>query len=261
MIRIIILVVRPDPFLEQLGQRLRERRKLLRLSQGELGRLARLSTRYISQIEAGRGNLSILRLLELTRVLGISLHEALEPNKWEPNKRHPIVSLIGLRGAGKSTVGTELARKLERPFVELDGLIEEEVGLDLGEVFAIHGESYYRRLEREVLARFLARGKPAILATGGSLVTDRTTFDLLKKSTVTLWLRAQPELHLRRVSAQGDKRPMAGRADPLSDLKALLIEREPLYAEADITIDTTRLSTAEVAREAVRRLGDREQLR
>ncbi len=246
--------MRPEPILTQLGQRVRDRRKLLRLSQEELGRLARLSTRYISQIEAGRGNLSILRLLELTRVLGISLHEAIEPNKW-----HPIVSLIGLRGAGKSTVGRDLARRLERPFVELDGLIEEEVGLGLGEIFAIHGEGYYRRLEREVLARFVARGEPAVLAAGGSLVTDRTTFDLLKKSTVTLWLRAQPELHLRRVSAQGDRRPMAGRSDPLSDLKALLIEREPLYAEADITIDTTRLSKAEVAAEAVRRLGDREQ--
>jgi len=244
----------PGQFLARLGRQLRERRKLRGLSQEQLGELSGLSTRYISQVEAGRGNLSILRLLELTRALGVPLHETLQPDKW-----HPIVALIGLRGAGKSTVGKDLSRRLERPFAELDGLIEDEVGLGLAEIFAIHGESYYRRLEREVLTQFV--GTAAVLATGGSLVTDRTTFDLLKQSAVTIWLRARPELHLERVSAQGDKRPMAGRADPLADLRSLLKEREPLYAEADITIDTTHLSTAEVATEAVRRLQELESLR
>jgi XRE family aerobic/anaerobic benzoate catabolism transcriptional regulator len=248
--------VKPEVFLEELGHRLRERRKLQGLSQEQLGQLARLSTRYISQIEAGRGNLSILRLLELTRALGVPLHEVVQPNKWQP-----IVSLIGLRGAGKSTVGRELARRTSKPFVELDGLIEDEVGMSLAEIFVLHGEGYYRRLEREVLTRFLASSSPAILATGGSLVTDRATFDLLKKNTITIWLRALPELHLQRVSAQGDRRPMAGRADPLTELRALLNERQPLYAEADITIDTTHLSTARVASEAERRLGDWKQLR
>jgi XRE family aerobic/anaerobic benzoate catabolism transcriptional regulator len=248
--------MKPALFLLQLGRQLRERRKLRGLSQEQLGELSGLSTRYISQIEAGRGNLSILRLLELTRALGVPLHEALQPDKW-----HPIVALIGLRGAGKSTVGRDLARRLDRPFAELDGLIEDEVGLGLAEIFAIHGESYYRRLEREVLTRFVLGGTPAVLATGGSLVTDRTTFDLLKKSAVTVWLRARPELHLERVSAQGDRRPMAGRADPLTDLRSLLREREPVYSEADITIDTTHLSTAEVASEAVRRLRESEALR
>ena len=248
--------MRPALFLVQLGRQLRERRKLRGLSQEQLGELSGLSTRYISQIEGGRGNLSILRLLELTRALGVPLHEALQPDKW-----HPIVALIGLRGAGKSTVGRDLAQRLDRPFAELDGLIEDEVGLGLAEIFAIHGESYYRRLEREVLTRFVLGGTPAVLATGGSLVTDRTTFDLLKKSAVTVWLRARPELHLERVSAQGDRRPMAGRADPLTDLRSLLREREPVYSEADITIDTTHLSTAEVASEAVRRLRESEALR
>ena len=247
--------MKPALFLLQLGRQLRERRKLRGLSQEQLGELSGLSTRYISQIEGGRGNLSILRLLELTQALGVPLHEALRPDKW-----HPIVALIGLRGAGKSTVGRDLARRLDRPFAELDGLIEDEVGLGLAEIFAIHGESYYRRLEREVLTRFVLDGTPAVLATGGSLVTDRTTFDLLKKSAVTVWLRARPELHLERVSAQGDRRPMAGRANPLADLGSLLREREPLYSEADITIDTTHLSIAEVASEAVRRLREWEAL-
>lgn len=246
----------PDHFLRRLGSQLRERRKLQGLSQEQLGRLAGLSTRYISQVESGRGNLSILRLLELTRALGVPLHEALKPDKW-----HPIVALIGLRGAGKSSVGRDLARRLDRPFVELDGLIENEVGLGLSEIFAIHGEGYYRRLEREVLARFVSNGAQVVLATGGSLVTDTATFDLLKSSAITVWLRARAELHLRRVTAQGDRRPMAGRADPLSELRSLLREREPLYSQADITIDTTRLSKAEVASDVVRRLGEWETLR
>jgi XRE family transcriptional regulator, aerobic/anaerobic benzoate catabolism transcriptional regulator len=248
--------VKSQIFLEELGHRLRNRRKLRGLSQEQLGQIAHVSTRYISQIEAGRGNLSILRLLELTRALGVPVHEVLQPNKW-----HPIVSLIGLRGSGKSSVGPELAKGMDKPFVELDGLIEDEIGMGLAEIFVLHGEGYYRRLEREVLTRFIANGSAAVLATGGSLVTDRATFDLLKKNTITLWLRALPELHLQRVSAQGDRRPMAGRADPLSDLRALLREREPLYAEADITIDTTCLSTGEVASEAMSRLGEWEQLR
>jgi len=100
-----------------------------------------------------------------------------------------------------------------------------------------------------------------VLATGGSLVTDRTTFDLLKKNTITIWLHAQPETHLKRVSAQGDRRPMAGRADPLSDLRTLLNEREPLYSEADITIETSHLSSTEVVIEAVQRLRELESLR
>jgi len=248
--------MKPEQFLLRLGRQLRERRKLRGLSQEQLGKLAGLSTRYISLIEAGRGNLSILRLRELTRALGVPLHEALQPDKW-----HPIVALIGLRGAGKSTVGRDLARRLERPFAELDGLIEDQVGLGLAEIFAIHGENYYRRLEREVLTQFVLADTPAVLATGGSLVTDRTTFELLKKSAVTIWLRTGPEFHLERVSASGDRRPMAGRADPLADLRSLLREREPLYSEADITIDTTHLSTAEVASEAVRRLRESESLR
>ncbi len=246
----------PEQFLRRLGRQLRRRRKLRGLSQEQLGQLSGLSTRYISLIESGRGNLSVLRLFELTRALGVPLQDALPSVKW-----HPIVALIGLRGSGKSTVGGELARRLERPFVELDGLIEEEVGLSLAEIFAIHGEGYYRRLERDVLTRFLSGGAPAVLATGGSLVTDRATFEVLKCNTITLWLRARAVLHLERVSAQGDRRPMAGRADPLSDLKALLSEREPLYSEADITIDTTDLTMVDVVSEALRRLREWDSLR
>lgn len=243
-------------FLEQLGREVRERRRLQGLTQSELAERAGLSTRYVAQVEAGLGNLSILRLLDLTKALGVPLHEALCSEK-----RQPIVALIGLRGAGKSTVGRELAMRLEWPFVELDEQIEGAVGLSLAEIFAIHGESYYRRVEREVLERFVSESGPTVLATGGSLVTDRATLNLLKKNALTVWLRASPELHLQRVSAQGDRRPMAGRADPLSELKSLLRQREPLYAEADITIDTTDRPASVVVDQVLRRIRKRQSLR
>lgn len=234
-------------FLQELGRQLRALRLARDLSQEELARLARLSPRYVSQIEAGRGNISILRLLELTRALGVPLHEAVRLDKW-----HPIVALVGLRGAGKSTVGQRVGRELGRPFVELDALIEQEAGLELDEIFALHGEAYYRRLERDVLAEFLRENAPAVLATGGGLVAERATYDLLRKNALTVWLRARPELHLERVVAQGDRRPIAGRADPLAELRALLRDREALYREADICIDTSELPPEAVAREVVR---------
>lgn len=225
-----------DAFLIGLGRQVKALRARRGLSQEQLARLASLSPRYLSQIESGRGNVSILRLFELSEALAVPLHELVKFDR-----SHPVVAMLGLRGAGKSTMGRILAERLSWSFSELDGLIEEEAGLGLEEIFALHGESYYRRLEREVLARFLSTGPTAVLATGGSLVTDRVTYDLLKRSAVTVWLRARPEQHLERVAAQGDPRPMAGHADPLAALRSLLRDREPLYREADITIDTSEM--------------------
>ncbi len=226
-------------FLVELGRHLKALRVRRGLSQLELAHLAGLSQRYISQIEGGRGNVSILRLMELSNALGVPLHDVLSFDKYQPIVS---VALLGLRGAGKSTVGRGVAERLGWTFSELDALIEEEAGLGLDEIFALHGESYYRRLERDVLTRFVSNKPMGVLATGGSLVTDRVTYDLLKRSAVTVWLRARPEQHLERVAKQGDRRPMAGHADPLTELRALLREREPLYREADITIDTGGLS-------------------
>jgi XRE family aerobic/anaerobic benzoate catabolism transcriptional regulator len=232
-----------DAFLKELGQRVRSRRHQRGLSQERLAERAGLSPRYLSQLESGRGNISIVRLYELARSLGVPIDELV---KTERDRR--IVSLIGLRGAGKTTIGKLLARDLKRPFLELDRLIEEEAGLRLSEIFALHGEAYYRRLEREVLGRFISIGRPAILASGGGIITDRVTYDMLKQGTLTVWLKATPEEHLARVAAQGDRRPMAGRADPLAELKSLLREREHLYGEADLVIETSGLSPQEVSR-------------
>ncbi|HSF16480.1 MAG TPA: shikimate kinase [Vicinamibacteria bacterium] len=236
-------------FLRELGRKLRAERALRGLSQQSLAQAAQLSPRYLSQLEAGRGNVSILRLNDISRALGVPLHELVRVKREDP-----IVSLIGLRGAGKSTIGPHLAGEMQCPFIELDALVEEEAGLSLDDLFALHGERYYRRLERDVLVRAISAKRSFILATGGGLVTERATFDLLKGNTVTVWLHARPELHLARVIAQGDRRPMAGRSDPLSEIHALLREREPLYREADFALDTSELLPDAAAREIAREL-------
>ena len=241
--------MRSDVFLKELGKRVRARRLLNGLSQKRLAERAGLSPRYVSQLESGHGNISIVRLYELTQALGVPLHDMV---RLEGRRR--IIALIGLRGAGKSTVGKSVAKKLGRPFVELDALIEEEAGLGLAEIFALHGESYYRRLERDVLSQLVAAERDTVLATGGSLATERPTFELLKGSAVTIWLKAKPEQHLERVAAQGDRRPMAGRADPLAELGTLLKDREPLYGEAEIVVDTSALTSQQVADEILRKI-------
>jgi XRE family aerobic/anaerobic benzoate catabolism transcriptional regulator len=245
----------PEAFLTALGRNLRALRIARGLSQEELARLAHLSPRYVSQIEAGRGNVSILRLLDLTQALGAPIQEI-----FRVAGRHAIVALVGLRGAGKSTVGRAVGLALERPFLELDGLIEDEAGLRLDEIFALHGEDYYRRLEREILREFLRKNALAVIATGGGVVTDPSTYELLRASALTIWLKARPELHLERVVAQGDRRPIAGRSDPLAELRVLLRNREPLYRRAAIAIDTSELSADEVVNEVVRRVREIEGL-
>lgn len=127
------------------------------------------------------------------------------------------------------------------PFVELDEQIESAAGMSLGEVFELHGETFYRRLERETLRQLLRNNKPAVFATGGSIVTDAETYDLLRRNAVTVWLKARPEEHLERVRAQGDERPMRNNPNAMAQLRSLLRARTPLYSQADHVIDTTSL--------------------
>jgi XRE family aerobic/anaerobic benzoate catabolism transcriptional regulator len=236
--------MRSEDFLRELGHRIRTRRLHRGLSQERLARAAGLSPRFLSQLEAGQGNISVARLYELSKAIGTPIEELLKSD----GGRRQVIALIGLRGAGKTTIGKRLAKALERSFLELDQMIEEKAGLRLDEVFELHGEAYYRRLEREVLKRFLSTGKEAVVASGGGLVTDRVTYDMLKQRTLTVWLKARPEDYLARVAAQGDRRPMAGRAEPLAELRELLKERETLYAEAEVTIDTSEKTPEEITR-------------
>lgn len=232
-----------DQLLAGLGRAVRQRRSERDLTIVALSVRAGVSQRFLAQLEAGLGNISVARLCDVAAALGTTASELLRAA--EPGRaQRSVVALVGLRGAGKSTIGSKLARKLGVAFVELDHLVEGAAGLSLGEVFALHGEAYYRRLEREALRRVLADEAPAVLATGGSIVSDPECFALLRSHTTTIWLKARPEEHMQRVRAQGDDRPTQGRDDAMAELRALLRARAPLYAQADHVVDTTALGTA-----------------
>jgi XRE family aerobic/anaerobic benzoate catabolism transcriptional regulator len=229
---------RPPPLLRTLGRRVRARRRDAGLTLRELAERSGLSQRFLVQVEQGEGNPSVLRLDALASALGTTASELLAPGAVASGE---IVALVGLRGAGKSAVGKLVAQRLAIPFVELDALVERAAGMRLAAIFELHGEAWYRRLEREVLLGFLDRANDAVLATGGSLVQDPETWALLRARATTVWLRARPEDHWQRVVAQGDARPMANRQDAMAELRGILRAREPLYAEAAHVVDTSAL--------------------
>jgi XRE family aerobic/anaerobic benzoate catabolism transcriptional regulator len=238
----------PKPgLLQELGARVRERRAALGLTRPGLARRSGLSLRFVAQVEGGTGNISVLKLADLAGALETTPAELLAR---DAPARPVVVALLGLRGAGKSTLGRRLARRLHVGFVELDRAIEESAGLTLAEIFALHGEDYYRRLERETLERLLAQNRPMVLATGGGLVHARDTWALLKRRALTMWLRARPEDHWKRVVKQGDRRPMADHPQAMAELRRILALREPLYAEAAHTLQTSGRSVATLLRDA-----------
>lgn len=223
------------PTLIALGRAVRTRRKERGLTIGALSKRAGVSERFLHELEAGRGNISVVRLCDVATALGTTASQLLRKSEPEQNK---VVALLGMRGAGKSTVGPKLAERMSLPFIELDQLVEEAAGMTLTEVFELQGEPFYRRLERETLRGFLRDSKGGVLATGGSIVQDAETYDLLKRSATTIWLKARPEDHMQRVLAQGDTRPMRNRTNAMAELKALLKARTPLYAQADHVVET-----------------------
>ena len=246
-------------YLETVGQAVRSHRERRGWSRRELAAQSGVSERFLAQLEAGEGNISLRRFAEVAHSLGTT-PSALLATADAPaaaGEAPRPVALLGVRGAGKSTIGAALAKRLGLAFVEIDREIELAAGLPLGEVFALHGEAYYRRLEREVLTRLCAGAAPSaapsaaptILATGGSIVNDPTNYALLRARCRTVWLRARAEDHWNRVVAQGDRRPMADSPHAFAELRALLAAREKLYARADHTIDTTGRPVAAVVSE------------
>jgi XRE family aerobic/anaerobic benzoate catabolism transcriptional regulator len=227
-----------EPLLAALGRRVKALRGALALTLRELAGRSGLSERFLVQIEAGTGNVSVLKLAALAGALQTTPAALLAEPIARARRRLPAITLLGLRGAGKSSVGRRLARRLRVPFIELDRRIEEAAGLSLSEVFAIHGETYYRRLERQALDRVLGEG-PLVLAAGGGIVASPSTYSRLRRGTLCIWLRANPEDHWNRVVQQGDRRPMADHPQAMTELRRLLQSREPLYAKAAHTVNTS----------------------
>lgn len=231
------------PLLLRLGQHLRTLRMRREWTLQTLAEHSGLSTRFISAMEAGSGNPSILSLEQVAQALGVSLSALLRTAEQGEHSKgsdvRGVVALLGLRGAGKSTLGPLLAQRLGRPFFELDVLIEEASGLSLAELFALHGEQYYRTLELKTLQHFLSLHEQAILATSGGIVTNPDAFRLLEDRCRLVWLKARPEEHLERVLRQGDERPVHNHPHAMAELRTLLRAREPLYSRADIVADTS----------------------
>lgn len=208
----------------------------------ELATASHLSVRFLSEVEAGRGNISVTRLAALAHALRVELTTLLAADDTSGAKS---VALLGLRGAGKTTVGKRLARRLKLPFVELDTLVAARAGMALGEVFSLYGEDYYRQVERAALADVLSDPHPKVIATGGGLVTAGETFALLQRHATTIWLKARPTDYWNRVVKQGDRRPMTDHPQAREALRDLVSRRDPLYSQATLTVDTAGLTVAQ----------------
>lgn len=262
-----------EDYLRRLGRRVRDARARRGMTRKILARDSGVSERYLAQLESGRGNPSVAVLHQIARAMDMTVVQLaagdagddplraeiaamlapLAPDELEqaarllrrrfapasqPARRRRI-ALIGLRGAGKSTLGRALADRLGVPFVELNRLIEQEYGADIGELLALSGQPALRRYEKRCLEEIVRRHDAVVIATGGGIVANPETYNLLLRETHTIWLSASPEEHMRRVVEQGDLRPMAENREAMADLRAILEARGPLYARAEARIDTS----------------------
>lgn len=236
--------------LSRLGGVVRARRQALGWTRQTLATEAGLSLRFLAELESGQANISVMKLADLAHALDVPLPSLFSGDGGLPRMPGlpPVIALVGLRGAGKSTVGPLLAARLGVPFVELDTLIQEGTGLALAELFELHGESFYRRAEREALERVVQSGNPRVLAVSGGIVTDPQALGLLRERTLMVWLKARPDQYIPRLEAQGDRRPMANRPNAMAQLQALLRARAPYYRQARVVLDTS-LEPAEACAE------------
>lgn len=259
-----------------IGTRIRTLRQDKNLTVREFAIRAQLSPRFINQIETGEGNISIARLDHVAEALGCTLPELLPPldrdqslrarvwrllsdssdsellalHAWLERRQkrqsgRQFVALIGLRGAGKSTVGPLLAKRLKTEFIELDHRVETAAGMPLSEIFHLHGEAYFRRLESEALNKLFATSAGCVFAPGGSIVNDAKCWESIKQRCLTVWLHATPQEFMRRMLKAGETR-LTQSPTVMTDLKALLARREPLYAESQLSIKTTGKKPAEI---------------
>lgn len=276
-----------DPFLVVLGERIRTLRGRQGHSRRSLAAAAGLSERHLANLELGTGNASVLVLQQVAAALHCALADLVDPaapasphwvairgllaNRCEADlqaartrleelfadrthaaDRSRRIALIGLRGAGKSTLGQRLAEALQVRFIELSRQIESVAGMAIDQIHALSGAAAYRRYERRALEMTLQQFPAAVIATPGGIVSDETTFELLLSHCLTVWLRAKPEDHMSRVIAQGDLRPMAGNDEAMGDLRRILEGRTPSYARADVVIDTSGRSEEAAAADLLR---------
>jgi XRE family aerobic/anaerobic benzoate catabolism transcriptional regulator len=227
------------PYLMALAERVRQLRGRRGLSRKAAAARAQVSERHWANLEAGTGNASILVLLQVAKALQCSLVSLLEEAPASGSLRRQHIALIGLRGAGKSTLGQRLAKELGYVFVELSRVIEQLAGCSISEIHGLYGPQAYRRYERRALEDSLAQHPHAVLATPGGLVSEEATFNMLLAQCFTMWLQATPEDHMARVLAQGDTRPMAASTEAMQDLRRILENRSPFYAKADLHFDTS----------------------
>jgi len=262
------------PFLATLGERVRTLRARRGLTRRAVAQAAQVSERHLANLESGTGNASILILLQVAQALQCSIFELLgdvttSSPEWllirellstrneaelrrvrlqlgemfgshgDEKARSNRIALVGLRGAGKSTLGQRLADDLGFPFIELSREIEKFAGCSISEIHNLYGTNAYRRYERRALEEAIQIYPEVVIATPGGLVSDSATFNEVLTHCFTVWLQAKPEDHLGRVAAQGDMRPMAGSKEALEDLKRILEGRSAFYAKADLSFDTS----------------------
>ena len=261
----------PVDLLEHLGSRVRGLRALRGMTRKTLASQSNVSERYLAELEQGRGNISIRLLgrvadaleielsqlldardnqtpeqsliIELARELSVEDQKAALQLLYErfavPERSKQRIALIGLRGAGKTTLGQRLADHLDIPFVGLVSVIEGLAGMSVSEIFSLSGEPGYRRLEEQALYETLNRNESCVIETGGGIVAEPRLLNTLLTTCFVIWLKTSPEQYMERVVAQGDLRPMLNHPDAMANLRRLLDEREPFYAKAHATVDTT----------------------
>jgi XRE family aerobic/anaerobic benzoate catabolism transcriptional regulator len=278
-----------DPFLIALGERLKLLRARRGLTRKALAQLAEVSERHVANVESGVGNASIQFLRQLCAVLNCSLaemtgDETTSTPDWlmirevlrgrneaelaqartaladlfespvSEISRRQRIALIGLRGAGKSSLGRLLAAQLHAPFIELSTQIEQLAGCGIAEIHALYGQNAYRRYEQRAIEDVVRHYPQAVIATPGGIVSEPATYKLLLSHCYTVWLKAEPEEHMDRVLAQGDKRPMSGNREAMEDLKRILESRTQFYSKADKTVDTSGLTSEQAYSQLIAQL-------
>jgi XRE family aerobic/anaerobic benzoate catabolism transcriptional regulator len=267
-------------FVAHVGERVRKARERKGITRKRLSELSRVSQRYLAQLEGGEGNISIALLHRVAAALDHRIEWLVaEDDPWQSQvaalfgsataaqrqkvmqilapdgpmqMRRQRICLIGLRGAGKSTLGRILSEALEIPFMELNADIEEQSGMAVNEVMSLYGQEGYRRLERQALERIAARTDCVVLAAAGGVVGEPETFAFLLRHFHCIWLKASPEEHMQRVRGQGDHRPMAGNPKAMEELNSILKSREALYRQAETVVNTSGKTLEEAGAELVR---------